>query len=214
MNKYSYVIYILVLSPPYSCTFSSFLHLATCTSLPRAFSTCSMAPSSTSSTSCSPAFTLYSFPLLHRLTILLLFLLICLHLLLSFSSVSSSSFSVPTGWHICAFIVWADGKTSGVLLKYHDEWKSWYDLHIHLWWNEGSLGLRRKWPAVLFGDWNVTWEYYPTAFPFKLYYNYALCRDLSIFIKYAARCITKSRKARSVHISLKRHILHVWILPS
>lgn len=119
-----------------------------------------------------------------------------------------------TNWRISAFIVWADGITSGVLLKYHDVWKSWCDLRIHLWWNEGSLVLRRKWPAVVFGDWNVTSEYYPTVFPFKLYYYYALCRDLSIFIKYAARCITKSRKARSVHISLKRHILHVWILSS
>jgi len=85
-----------------------------------------------------------------------------------------------TNWHICAFIVWADGITSGVLSKYHDEWKSWCDLHIHLWCNEGSLVLRRKWRAVVFRDWNVTSEYYSTVFPFKLYNNYTLCQDLSI----------------------------------
>ena len=73
-----------------------------------------------------------------------------------------------TNWHIRAFTVWADGITSGVLLKQHDEWKSWCDLHIHLWCNEGSLVLRRKWRAVVFRDWNVTSEYYPTVFPFKL----------------------------------------------
>lgn len=83
-------------------------------------------------------------------------------------------------WQICAFIVWADGITSGVLLKYHDEGKSWCDLHIHLWCNEDSLVPRRKWRAVVFRDWNVTSEYYPTAFPFKFYYNYALWQDLSI----------------------------------
>ena len=179
MNKYSYVIYTLVLSSPYSCTFSSFLHLAVSASaMLRVFRTCSMAPSSTSSTSRSPTFTFYSFPL-HLLTSILFLHLIFLHLLLSFSS--ASFFLVQcTNWHISAFIVWADGITSGVLLKYHDEWKSWCDLHIHLWCNEGSLVLRRKWRAVVFRDWNVTSEYYPTVFPFKLYYNFVLCQDLSI----------------------------------
>lgn len=175
MNKYSYVIYILVLSSSYSFTFSS-----SCCCLYFFFASCFLYLLNGSFSFLYVFFSYFYFLFASSSSP---------HLPSPSPNVSTSSFVVffrffflvqCTNWHICAFIVWADGITSGVLLKYHDEWKSWCDLHINLWWNEGSLVLRRKWPAVVFGDWNVTSEYYPTVFPFKLYYNYALCRDLSI----------------------------------
>lgn len=155
-----------------------------------------MAPSSASSPSCSPTFTFYSFPLLNLLTFLLLLLLIFLHLLLSFSSAFLPR-SVYQLTHLCLHCLSRRQWVKELMRSTYSPLMQWR-----------QFGTEKEVACCCISGLKRYIRILSYSISLYVILQLSFMSGFIHFIKYAARYITKSRKAHSVHISVKRHIVY------